>query len=311
VWTPMASGVTRILNGIWGSGPADVFAVGNSGTILHYGGAAWAPMASGVTGHLRAVWGSGPTDVFAVGSSGTILHYDGDAWIPMASGVTGYLNGVWGSGPSDVFVVGQGGTVLHYDGAAWSAMGSGTGSWLSNVWGNDADSVLAVGEGGTILRYGPPTRAIALAAGWNAVSLPLEPLDPAVGAVLALSGSRGTVHEGSAWRWVPAAAPGEAGRFERVTDMTARTGHWVYCPTECTVTVTGAEVANRLELKAGWNLLGPAATCHAPEDEARIQGAIWNWDAALPGFRAVPDGGTLEAGKAYWFRATTAFPLDL
>jgi hypothetical protein len=37
-WSPMTSGTTQTLRGIWGSSGSDVFAVGNSGTILHYDG---------------------------------------------------------------------------------------------------------------------------------------------------------------------------------------------------------------------------------------------------------------------------------
>jgi hypothetical protein len=35
-WTTMTSGTTNLLNGVWGNSSNDVFAVGYSGTILHY-----------------------------------------------------------------------------------------------------------------------------------------------------------------------------------------------------------------------------------------------------------------------------------
>jgi hypothetical protein len=37
-WSPMTSGTTNDLNGVWGSSSSDVFAVGYNGTILHYDG---------------------------------------------------------------------------------------------------------------------------------------------------------------------------------------------------------------------------------------------------------------------------------
>ena len=40
---------------------------------------------------LDGVWGSSATDVFAVGDSGTILHYNGSAWSAMSSGTTNEL----------------------------------------------------------------------------------------------------------------------------------------------------------------------------------------------------------------------------
>jgi hypothetical protein len=106
---------------VWGSGSSDVFAVGYSGTILHYDGMDWSAITSGTDERLFDVWGSGPSDVFAVGydavhSYGVILHYDGTGWSVVSSGTIPPLRGVWGSGPSDVFAVGLGGSVLHYGG---------------------------------------------------------------------------------------------------------------------------------------------------------------------------------------------------
>jgi len=88
----MDSGTTKILRSVWGSGPNDVFAVGYSGTILHYyngsEGFKWYSMNSGISNNLRSVWGSGPNDVFAVGASGTILHYNGTGWSSMSISTT-------------------------------------------------------------------------------------------------------------------------------------------------------------------------------------------------------------------------------
>jgi hypothetical protein len=102
--------VGRALLGIWGSGPRDVFAVGNRGTILHYDGSAWSAQTSGTVEELHGVWGSGPGDVFAVGS-GTMLHYDGTAWREQTLGIRPDLSAVWGSGPTNLYAVGD--VILH------------------------------------------------------------------------------------------------------------------------------------------------------------------------------------------------------
>ncbi|MCI0457632.1 MAG: hypothetical protein L0Z62_11730 [Gemmataceae bacterium] len=64
------------LIGVWGSGPNDVYAVGDNGLILHSSdqGATWAPEVSGTTSNLTGVWGSGSSIVYAVGANGTILR---------------------------------------------------------------------------------------------------------------------------------------------------------------------------------------------------------------------------------------------
>lgn len=34
-WSSVATGTTNVLHGVWGSGATDVWATGDSGTILH------------------------------------------------------------------------------------------------------------------------------------------------------------------------------------------------------------------------------------------------------------------------------------
>jgi alpha-tubulin suppressor-like RCC1 family protein len=108
----MDSGIEETLLSVWGSGPNDVFAVGE-GIILHYDGITWSEM-PGTSNTFLGVWGSSPDDVFAVGWESAILHYNGTAWSEMATDTANDLTDVWGSGPNEVFAVGYGGTILHY-----------------------------------------------------------------------------------------------------------------------------------------------------------------------------------------------------
>ncbi|MDM8539540.1 choice-of-anchor D domain-containing protein [Desulfococcaceae bacterium HSG9] len=90
----MSSGTTQHLNGVWGSSGSDVFAVGNSGTIVHYDGNAWSEMDSGTTWvEFDGVWGSSGSDVFAVGSFGNIRHYDGGPEINLKQDTTNITDG--------------------------------------------------------------------------------------------------------------------------------------------------------------------------------------------------------------------------
>ncbi len=153
-WEPMESGSSAWLWGVWGSGPNDVFAVGDDGTILRHDGSSWSSMSSGSTEALTCVWGSGPNDVFAVGDDGTILRYDGSSWTTMSSPNALVMFGVWGSAPNDVFAVGDDETILHYDGSSWSTAYSGTpDAWLMGIWGTGPNDVYAVGDDETILHY--------------------------------------------------------------------------------------------------------------------------------------------------------------
>jgi hypothetical protein len=67
-----------------------------------------------VTEYLTAIWGSGPDDIYAVGDDGTIVHSEGDGrWELVPVDTTWDLQDVWGTGADSVYVVGQAGTVLH------------------------------------------------------------------------------------------------------------------------------------------------------------------------------------------------------
>lgn len=62
------------LTGVYGSGPTDVWAVGQKGLIVHYDGKSWSLPDSGTKDDLQAVWESQGGEVWAVGDSGTVLR---------------------------------------------------------------------------------------------------------------------------------------------------------------------------------------------------------------------------------------------
>jgi len=68
---------------------------------------------------LNALWGSAPNDVWAVGDSGAIIHRTGSDWNVSRSNVIVPLRGIWGSAADDVWVVGDGGVILNWDGQSW------------------------------------------------------------------------------------------------------------------------------------------------------------------------------------------------
>jgi hypothetical protein len=92
-------------------------------------------------GALRAVWGSGPDDVHAVGDDGTIFDWDGTQWYRVVVGQGYQLSGVWGSSKSDVWAAGKialngRGILFHKTADLWVEFGS-TPLALKSVWGVD------------------------------------------------------------------------------------------------------------------------------------------------------------------------------
>lgn len=146
------------LNDIFGFSDADIWAVGNQGTVLHYNGKSWTDERARnpkSANHLRAVWGAASDDVWMVGENSTILHRtasDGAfaaVTSPTAGGVS--LNGVWGTGPRNVYIVGGAGTLLHWDGASWmSANTTGFTGDFQGIWARDQDNIFVAGFSGTV-----------------------------------------------------------------------------------------------------------------------------------------------------------------
>jgi len=153
-WVTSPSGTTSRLYGVWGSGPAEAFAAGQSGGIRRWTGSTWGPMTSNTTSRLHAVWGSASDDVFAVGEGGTIIHWDGDSWDPMLSGTTTVLRAIWGTASDDVFVVGESGVTIHWNGTTWSPLGTLPSSYgFGGLWGTSSSNVIAVAYSNSAVVY--------------------------------------------------------------------------------------------------------------------------------------------------------------
>lgn len=73
------------------------------------------PYPVGRTAALNAIWGSGPDDVWFVGNRGTILHGDGSTLEAVPTDSNAVVFSVWGTGRNDVWFV-DGRSALHSTG---------------------------------------------------------------------------------------------------------------------------------------------------------------------------------------------------
>jgi hypothetical protein len=74
-------------------------------------GTSWKFVPSDTEGMRWDVWGSGPNNVFSVGDvagKGLISNYNGTDWTTMLVTITPTLQGAWGSSENDIFAVGGG-----------------------------------------------------------------------------------------------------------------------------------------------------------------------------------------------------------
>ena len=157
-FSPMA-GVPEVGLLVWvfGFGPADVWAVGVGGAVLHYDGQSWTALDAGTGADLWGVWGTSSSDLWIVGGSVSagdpvILHHDGASFTPHVLDPAENplevhaLFKVFGVG-SKVFAVGQRGLIIEHDGARWTRVPAGAEADddFVSLWGTSEDNIVAVG----------------------------------------------------------------------------------------------------------------------------------------------------------------------
>ncbi|HXW58128.1 MAG TPA: hypothetical protein VEJ23_01490 [Solirubrobacteraceae bacterium] len=168
------------LEGVSGTGPSNVWAVGKSsasatgGLIEHFNGTGWTaePPTTGEPSEssLLAVSADSTSDAWAVGTSGVpktasplIEHFNGKSWsvVSSAEGAGNRLVAVVALSPTNVWAIGQSkgahqpystGVIEHWNGTAWSislkltnaseTLGSISAVSATNIWavGSDAET---------------------------------------------------------------------------------------------------------------------------------------------------------------------------
>ena len=130
------------LYSVWGTSATNAFAVGVNGRIVRYDGKSWTAMASPTGARLSRIWGSGPNDVWAIGDT-VAVHYDGSAWKLMTQSVYGSQFGqyqlnpggsfqmaLWGTSAREVYAATFFGRILRGETSNWGDM---SGPFLTGI----------------------------------------------------------------------------------------------------------------------------------------------------------------------------------
>lgn len=115
-WTEHATGALGTLWGTYAAATDDVWVVGEEG-VFHYDGTSWTQPLSNVA--FYGIWGDGPASIWAVGQGGVIAHYAGSSWSPVTTSITEDLFGISGSSSGDVIAIGSSATYA-FNGSSWS-----------------------------------------------------------------------------------------------------------------------------------------------------------------------------------------------
>ena len=201
-WYPQFSPTEESLHGVWGASADHAVAVGDKGTIAVFNGAVWTTEDSGTDSHLYAVWGSSPDNMFAVGQ-GVVTHRGTTGWSPVSGGPPTTLRGIWGATPTAFWAVGDDGKLWHYDGT-WTSQGPfASGVALRAIHGTSQTDIWVAGDLGTVLHYDGDT--------WEQVDVPTTDQINAIhaapsGEVYAV-GNRGQLLRFDGFGWTSETAP--------------------------------------------------------------------------------------------------------
>ena len=147
-WAVMPSGINSDLNAVWGTGPSNVYAVGNGGIILHFDGTSWTKMTSPTTSTLGSIYGFSNNEIYALGFN--LYKFDGSNWSIVNGAPGGSV--IWGTSGNNLYVGGAG--IKHFDGSQWKdeITYGGFGNIIS-MHGISATEIYAGNDDGHIFHY--------------------------------------------------------------------------------------------------------------------------------------------------------------
>jgi hypothetical protein len=164
----MNSLLAGAINKIWGISSNDLYAVGGSGTIVHYNGSGWTKIESGTTLAIYDIYGAknnktGEIDVYAVATDEfytydkAILRINGNIVTSLSYDSIPYrIHGIWFKPNQKYYVVGSGiyskHSILTREAWQWHHL-SLTNYYINDIDGNDVNDIIACGAYGELLHF--------------------------------------------------------------------------------------------------------------------------------------------------------------
>ena len=158
-------------NAIWGSGPDDVYFVGQGGSITHFNGAIWELNFPNTSAHLTGIWGSGPNDIHISTYSNAMLHSTGGGvWTKQLLDLGWTFSDVWGASPTEV-VATNGGFIRYGAEGYWGGLEHLPGTYGGvKVSGSSANDLWFINPYGEIQHYLGPDNIRVQYLGGSSVS---------------------------------------------------------------------------------------------------------------------------------------------
>ncbi|MDP9151737.1 MAG: hypothetical protein M3O36_17580 [Myxococcota bacterium] len=150
-WAPSlpAQAFGRAFFKVWGTGPDNLYVVGEAGTIWHRTATGWLleSQAGIATGTLTTVTGCSAHEIYAVGGR-NVLRSDGSTWTrdTVSAALTNEANGVACASPGNAVIVGFGGLKMRNVSGQWSDdLAAPPYADLHAAWADESGAYWAVG----------------------------------------------------------------------------------------------------------------------------------------------------------------------
>jgi hypothetical protein len=187
--------------------------------------------------------------------------------------------------------------------------------WTDEVKRGDASSTFEeMAAKGSLPPSNSRSFQLALASGWNLISLPVDPKETNPSTLFSsIAGKYQAIYSfDSQTGQYKGYIPGEASND--LSSITSGAGYWIYMDSSANLTVEGAPAAQPIALKAGWNLVG--VNSMSPVQSATIFTRIANKISAVYSYSGdsyksyIPGTGgdltTIQPGMGLWIYADEA-----
>jgi len=187
----------------------------------------------------------------------------------------------------------------------WGSGGSGDGQFNcpSGVAVHPNGSIYVADTGNNRVQvFGDADGFITLVAGWNMISVPLQPDNPAPGAVF----PGATVYE---WN----AAENQYGEPDEIAPGV---GYWLKAGTAQTIPLFGTPVPLdewQCEVLAGWTMLAAPSEAvtvsqlwNADTGQPLVHSGVYAWNPGAPGYTLLAGSDELTPGHSYWLACGSA-----